>query len=283
MSRAHKTIVSAVTPAGRAAISTIVVRGERAEALVQAHFRRTKGSRVAALPTDRIAFGSWFRSPPSNTDDTAVGEEVVVCRRGDERGLPNIEVHCHGGSAAREAILADLADDGGHVVPWSEWVRSVAPSSTVAEAQLALAQTTTLRTAQILLDQYQGSLQQTIAEISQEVFRRPDHAVDRLETLMETARYGLRLTEPWSVAIVGPPNVGKSCLTNAIVGYQRAIVHEVPGTTRDILTATTAIDGWPVQFADTAGMRTTSDPVEAAGVDMARETAKRADCVVLGV
>ena len=72
--------------------------------------------------------------------------------------------------------------------------------------------------------------------------------------LLARAAIGLHLTEPWQVVIAGPPNVGKSSLINAILGYQRAIVFDQPGTTRDVVTALTALDGWPIEFSDTAGL-----------------------------
>jgi tRNA modification GTPase len=95
--------------------------------------------------------------------------------------------------------------------------------------------------------------------------------------LLARAPLGLHLTAPWQVAIAGRPNVGKSSLINALVGYQRAIVFDQPGTTRDVLTAETAIDGWPVRLADAAGIRETDDALEAEGVVRARRQLAQAD------
>jgi tRNA modification GTPase len=81
--------------------------------------------------------------------------------------------------------------------------------------------------------------------------------------------------------IAGPPNVGKSSLINALGGYERAIVSPIPGTTRDVVTLTTAIDGWPIQLSDTAGLRETSDELESAGVQLAQAVLSTADLVVL--
>jgi tRNA modification GTPase len=77
--------------------------------------------------------------------------------------------------------------------------------------------------------------------------------------------------------VAGAPNVGKSSLVNALAGYQRSIVAPTPGTTRDVVTVTLAIDGWPVQFADTAGVRAAGESLEAAGIRLAREAATKAD------
>jgi tRNA modification GTPase len=81
--------------------------------------------------------------------------------------------------------------------------------------------------------------------------------------------------------LAGRPNVGKSSLINALAGYQRAIVHPRAGTTRDVLSFDTAIDGWPVELSDTAGFRASDDPLETAGVEMAQAELGRADLVVL--
>ena len=103
----------------------------------------------------------------------------------------------------------------------------------------------------------------------------------RLCELVARGCVGRHLVEPFRVTLAGPPNVGKSSLINALVGYQRAIVHNEPGTTRDVLTAQTAINGWPVQLSDTAGVRPSEDELEQAGVSLARAAARGSDLVLL--
>jgi tRNA U34 5-carboxymethylaminomethyl modifying GTPase MnmE/TrmE len=87
--------------------------------------------------------------------------------------------------------------------------------------------------------------------------------------------------DPWRVAIVGRPNVGKSSLLNAIVGFERAIVHPTPGTTRDLVTARTAVDGWPVEFIDSAGIRSGRDAIESAGIEQARQAIESSDLALV--
>src|SRR6185503_7750192 len=100
--------------------------------------------------------------------------------------------------------------------------------------------------------------------------------------LLALAEVGLHLTTPWRVVFAGPPNVGKSSLVNALLGYPRAIVYDQPGTTRDVLTASTAFDGWPFELRDTAGLRDgiSLDSVEVEGVARARAQIATADLVV---
>jgi tRNA modification GTPase len=83
------------------------------------------------------------------------------------------------------------------------------------------------------------------------------------------------------VVIAGRPNVGKSSLINALVGFSRSIVYDRPGTTRDVVTAETALDGWPIRFSDTAGLRNEGDAIEMAGMERARATLATADCRIL--
>ena len=92
---------------------------------------------------------------------------------------------------------------------------------------------------------------------------------------------GRHLTRPWQVVLTGPPNTGKSSLLNAILGYSRAIVDPTAGTTRDVVTAVTALDGWPVEISDTAGIRATNAAVEQAGIRLAEQRIADADLVVL--
>ena len=108
-----------------------------------------------------------------------------------------------------------------------------------------------------------------------------DAARQQIEALLAHAATGLHLVRPWQVVVAGQPNVGKSSLVNAIAGYQRAIVHSTPGTTRDIVGVQTAMDGWPVEISDTAGLRETGEKIEQAGIDLARQKILAADLIVL--
>src|SRR5262249_61072583 len=88
---------------------------------------------------------------------------------------------------------------------------------------------------------------------------------------------GEHLTKPWRVVIAGAPNAGESSLLNALAGYQRSIVAPTPGTTRDVVTLILAIDGWPVEFADTAGLREAGETLGGQGNGQAREAVTKGD------
>jgi tRNA modification GTPase len=102
-----------------------------------------------------------------------------------------------------------------------------------------------------------------------------------LRSLMSDTRQGVLLRDGIAVALVGAPNVGKSSLLNRLAGQDRAIVSDLPGTTRDVIHADLSLDGLPIQIVDTAGLRQSPDPVEQEGVRRARDQAGRADLVLL--
>jgi tRNA modification GTPase len=150
------------------------------------------------------------------------------------------------------------------------------------EARQALSATRTERAAAILLDQWRGELRSALGRaVAWIQSGRAADAAAILHELERSASVGLHLVEPWRVVLTGRPNVGKSSLINAILGFERSIVHAAPGTTRDVVTAQTALGGWPVELADTAGWRDSSDEIEAAGLEQARTRLRQADLIVL--
>ena len=147
---------------------------------------------------------------------------------------------------------------------------------------MPLAEAVTERTAGILLDQLNGALSAAIREIITDLAAAKwSAAVEKIDELLGRQQLGLHLINPWRIVVVGAPNVGKSSLVNAIAGYERAIVSPTPGTTRDVVTVTTAIEGWPVQFSDTAGFRETQDELESAGIQLATTTLSKAELAVV--
>jgi tRNA modification GTPase len=131
-----------------------------------------------------------------------------------------------------------------------------------------LAQSQTVRTASILLDQYQGA------------FERACKAANGVAELDEMARWipiGKHLVEPWRVVVAGPVNAGKSSLVNAVAGFQRSIVSPAPGTTRDVVRVRIALDGWPVELIDTAGLRDQAGSLESQGIRLAESAIADAD------
>ncbi len=144
---------------------------------------------------------------------------------------------------------------------------------------LALAPTT--RTAEIFLDQFHGALRRETVELIHAIDHDSGLACAKLDALIARAGVGLRLIAGWRVVIAGRPNVGKSRLLNTLAGFARAIVDSAPGTTRDAVAIRTSLGGWPVEIVDTAGLRPTTDPIEALGVHRAVREQLAADLVLL--
>jgi len=257
---------SVLTPAGRGAVATLRVRGFDGFDQSPSLFAAANGKALTEQPLQRVCFGRWGTDP---------GEEVVLCRIDSNV----VEIHCHGGDAAVARISSDLEARGytREVVPDIE--RGAADAETIeAECRAALSRATTLRTADILWQQCEGRLAGAFDRLST---LSPSKAAQRARELLRWAEFGRHLTQPWKVVLCGRPNVGKSSLINALVGYGRSIVFDQPGTTRDVVTVETALDGWPVELSDTAGLRENADELEAAGISRARRQLESADLRLL--
>ena len=272
-----------LTPGGRGAVATIRIEGDLSalESAVSPLFLASKGRPVSLLEVGAIHFGRW---------ENEHGEGIVATRHSEQM----MELHCHGGQAAVTRILSDLEGVGCSIVSWQSQMMA-AENALEAECLEALSRATTWRTAEILLQQSEGLLKQTFlslvsvtalsatqtcgrgALVSTERDTLRHHALHVLDDLLALSEFGLHLTRPWRVVLSGPPNVGKSSLINRLLGYDRAIVFDQPGTTRDVLTAETAFEGWPLLLIDTAGLRDTTEDLEAAGIALARQQLRSCD------
>ena len=266
-----------LTPAGRGAVATLLVEGPGATDAVGRRFHAAAGRSLSSYSPGRLVFGHFDFGAPSR-------EEVVV----RVRTRQSLELHCHGGQAAVAALEAALVAEGGRTVAWQDWAAGHHPDPISAAARIALAEATTERAALVLLDQLSGALRRAVDSIAALLARHDATSATReIHALLRHTRPGRHLVDPWCVVLAGPPNVGKSSLINGLVGYQRVIVHAAPGTTRDVVTTRTAIDGWPVELSDTAGLwplaegPSDDDELEQAGIALAQDKLAAADLVVL--
>lgn len=274
-----------LTPRGRGAVATIRVCGDDRDIgpAIDRHFQAVNGRCVTDQPLGRICFGHWRGAESSDVSEvhnSDASEEVVVCRAAEAV----IEIHCHGGDAAVNRILALLAESDVRSVTWQQQ-RATLTSAFAAECHAALTRATTDRTVGILLEQASGLLCTEIAELldlaSDMASDSAESLQQRLGALNDWGEFGRHLTEPWRIVLAGRPNVGKSTLINALLGYARAIVYDQPGTTRDVVAGETAFEGWPIQLADTAGIRETGSDLELEGIERTRRAAAGADLVCL--
>jgi tRNA modification GTPase len=262
--------VALLTPPGRGALAVVGITGPGGCELADRRFRPRGGPPLAGRPDRSITVGNWHAAADSP------GEELVVVRHAADR----LEVHCHGGLAAAEAVLASLAAFGAPRVTWPAWLAATGASEIEIEAREALAIAAGPRAAEILSRQFAGGLARELERLA----GLPPGPARRetADRLLRAARVGLRLTEPWRVVVAGPVNAGKSSLVNALAGHARSIVSPEPGTTRDLVTSRLVLEGWEVELADTAGQRPLEEatPTEAAGIALAAAARGRADLVV---
>lgn len=263
--------VARLTAAGRGAVAVLRVCGET-EAVAPAFstcFQPANRKAWSAQPVGRLLYGRW---------GTTAAEDLVICRT----DATTTEIQCHGGDAAVSRIVHDLQQWAVQPIAAEDQLLNSVDLWT-RDLQQALTKSLTLRTADLIHQQLCGVWQQAVEQLTaksgdpQSNERRRRFAAD----ILAWKTFGRHLTRPWSVVLTGRPNVGKSSLINALLGYQRAIVSETPGTTRDVVSGVTAFDGWPVQLSDTAGIRDTAESLEAAGIERATRQLASADLVLV--
>jgi tRNA modification GTPase len=239
--------VTLLTPPGTGAIATVRVAGPQA-------WNRVRELFSGKLP-EQSEPGRFWRGK-------FAGDDVILAVKADGA----TEIHCHGGRRVVREVM-NLAS-GGRQPPDSldeSRIRGLTPPARHFP--------TTLRTASILLDQFQGAFARAVDSLLE------SFDPVKLAALAAFAPVGRHLVEPFKVAVAGAPNVGKSSLVNALAGYQRSVVSAVPGTTRDVVTVQLAFDGWPVELADTAGLREAAG-LEAEGIERAERYLSEADLVL---
>ncbi|MGE0119327.1 MAG: tRNA uridine-5-carboxymethylaminomethyl(34) synthesis GTPase MnmE [Dongiaceae bacterium] len=297
------TIYALATAAGRAGVAVVRLSGPQALAAL----RRLAGE----LPPPRQATLRSLRHPRTGLELDR-GLVLAFPTPHSFTGEDMAELYLHGGRAPVRAILEALADcDGLRPAEAGEFTRRAFEQGkldlTAAEglADLVNAETEAQRRQALrqlrgelgeLYEAWRGRLLTTLARIEAYIDfpdeDLPPHLAEQVraalsEVLVEIDRHlqderrGERLREGLSVAILGPPNVGKSSLLNALAGRPAAIVAAQAGTTRDIVEVRLDLGGYPVTVADTAGLREATDEVEIEGVRRARSAAHAADYKIL--
>ena len=270
--------VSILTPPGRSALATLVAGGPGVWDIVRRHFRPSGG----AIPERPVVGRFWLGRLGADLADEVVLAVVEADR---------VEVHGHGGEEISRCLVelftsagARQVDSfsrdaersaGGEHAP----LRVAAKRSGEVFASRLLPYTTTTRTASIVLDQIAGAWTREL-QAARLALEAGDDARPLIEALASRWHIGRHVVEPFRVVIAGAPNVGKSSLANAIAGYQRSIVAPTPGTTRDLVSTSLAVEGWPIVLTDTAGLRLTGEDLEGRGIEQARGALAGADVVL---
>jgi tRNA modification GTPase len=298
------TIVAIATPAGRGGIGVVRLSGSDAAAIA----RSLVGGTVALEPRratfTRILPRDSEPAKAAATDDPRPVDQVVVTWFAGPKsytGEDVVEISGHGSPLLLQRIVELAMRAGARLAEPGEFTLRAYLNGRLdlvqAEAVSDLVNAVTPLQARVAMDQLEGTLTKAIGEVDEALFdlsARLEASLDfpdegfhfitrdevrqqlgRLQTMIAElaaqGRAGRVVREGSLVVIVGRPNVGKSSLFNALAGAARAIVTEIPGTTRDVLTERVDISGLPITLIDTAGMRETTDVIESEGVARAKQ------------
>ena len=269
-----------ITGEGKGAIATIWVSGPAALSAIANCFRPNSGPKAADIKIGQVVYGDWiFHDAPIEVTDSGLpessrSEDLIVVRVDNS----TFEIHSHGGTQSWKWLNRSLLQAGLIQLSVEEYSSRVSKSWLNSELSQTVPLAVTDRTALFLLDQ-------SIAWVSfacalRDCCNREDQPslLDAITSIQDWKEFGLHLTKPWRVVIAGQPNVGKSSMINALAGFSRSIVHDHPGTTRDVVSQRAAFDGWPVELKDTAGLRIGDSEIESLGIEKAWQEVRAADC-----
>jgi tRNA modification GTPase len=253
-------LAALISPPGKGALAVLHVCGAGAKDLVA----RLLGRDPAAAP----GFGTL-------THDGERVDEVMARLATGFTGEETVEITCHGGTAVVERILRALEACGAPSADAADLLERGVETGHLdrirAEAWTLLPRAATELAALVLQDQAQGALSAAVAALSS-----PRDA----GRLLATAPLGLALASPRRIVLAGSPNAGKSTLFNALVGRDRALVSPTPGTTRDPVRETIAIDQVPVELVDTAGVAESTDLLEQLSIERTQRSLGDADLIL---
>lgn len=301
------TIAAIATPLGEAGIGIVRLSGPEALPIARRLFRPAKPLPSESWPSHRLMLGRIV-APESGQ----VIDEVLLCYMRAPKSYTRedvVEIQCHSGYAVLRRILELVLAAGARLARPGEFTLRAFLSGrldlTQAEAVLEIIQARTEAGLRVAADHLTGSLGQELAARRQEILdllARVEADLDfgedlppldpaeltaplrdllaRIQALCQSYTQGRLLQEGLQVVLAGRPNVGKSSLLNRLLEYDRAIVTDIPGTTRDILRESLVIDGLPVVLHDTAGLRPPQDPVEEIGIQRTRDQLARADLIL---
>lgn len=294
------TIAAIATPPGRGGVGIIRISGPRSPAIAEAI--------TGSLPPSRFAHFTPFL----DTADRQIDAGIVLFFPAPNSftGEDVVELHGHGGPVVMDLLLQRCLAQGARVASPGEFSQRAFLNGKLdllqAEAIADLIDAESATAARMANRTLQGVFSREIHDLVERLTQLrlyvesaidfPDEEIDllnegevgenlrviteRLQHLLKSAHTGQLLRDGITLVIAGRPNAGKSSLLNALAGYESAIVTEIPGTTRDLLRERISIDGLPLHIVDTAGLRESSDPVEAEGVRRARRQIEQADGVL---
>ena len=298
-------IAAISTPLGTGGVGIIRISGKNATEIADRIFVSVNGQKLSSSKGYRAYFGRIFDG------ETAVDEVVCLVFRAPHSytGEDVVEINCHGGVVLLKKILRLVLQNGAQAAAPGEFTKRAFLNGKLdlseAESVMTLISAQGEQGANAAFNQLEGSLSRKIEKINSSLLSLAAHIAawvdypdDEIEELGNNELYstiynahlelcallsnfdsGMAVTNGVEAAIVGKPNVGKSTLMNLLTGYDRSIVTEIEGTTRDVVEETVNLNGCILRISDTAGMRETGDIVEKLGVERSRKKLERAAIV----
>ena len=302
------TIAAVATAMGEGGIGIVRISGENALSILEKVFCSVKNR-----PTENRKLTYGFVT--DNFTGEKIDEVMAVYMKAPHSYTAEdvVEIQCHGSIVSLRKILALVLKNGARLAEPGEFTKRAFLNGRLdlsqAEAVIDLVRAKSDKTFDVALSQLEGSFSKKIKEIRSDLvdilvnitvnIDYPDEDIEvityenlisglgnvkaKVDSLLATADTGRILREGLNIAIIGKPNVGKSSLMNALLRETRAIVTEIPGTTRDTIEEARTIRNIPVKLTDTAGIRHTDDVIEKIGIEKSKESFNKADLVIFMV
>ncbi len=302
----NRTIAAIATPLGEGGIGTVRISGENALDIADKVFKSVSGKKIADQRGYTALFGETH-SHGEHIDDTVA---LIFRAPKSYTGEDTAELSCHGGRLVLKKVLRAVLDNGAVLAEAGEFTKRAFLNGkldlTQAESIMGLISAESEAELKLSGAGLTGSIRKKIEEIKADLTftaasiavyadypdeELPELQPDRFSNMLKKSKESLNellcnydagriLREGIETAIVGKPNVGKSTLMNLLVGFNRSIVTEIAGTTRDVVEDTVLVGDITLKLCDTAGIRETDDIVENAGIDLANEKIKGAELVL---
>lgn len=302
------TIAAISTGMGSAGIGIIRISGDTATDIIDKLFKSISGTKMQDATSQKLYYGHIY-NPENNT---IVDEVLVTLMRGPHSYTAEdvVEINCHGGIVPTRKILNLVLNEGARPAEPGEFTKRAFLNGridlTQAESVMDVISAKSEKALEISVNQLRGSLKKRLKTIDQylidlmvliesnldypeydieeitkeKVLTLIHKSLEEIDRLLEQSQNSAVLRNGVKTVILGKPNVGKSSLLNLLLDDERAIVTEIPGTTRDVIQESLVIDSVPFVITDTAGIRDTDNRVEKIGVEKSLKLAKEADLVL---